>query len=113
MGAWETGIFDDDLALDVKEEFTEALREGLSVQEATEQILESYEDALEDEEEAGVIYFALAELQMKKRKLQSEIKQRALDLIERDQDVERWKDTEEFNKRKSVLEDLKNRLLKS
>jgi hypothetical protein len=44
MGSWGTGIFDDNIAFDIKKEFNGTVREGLSIQEATEQILENYKE---------------------------------------------------------------------
>ena len=41
MGAWGTGLFDDDTTCDVKDQFIEYI-EGNSAEEATKFILEEY-----------------------------------------------------------------------
>lgn len=113
MGTWDTGIFDDDLAMDIKSEFDDAIEEGMSVKKATKQILESFEDELEDEDEASIIYLTLAALQLEQGNVEKNIKKKALEIIESGQDLERWEgaDEEELNKRIAVLNELKERLL--
>lgn len=114
MGAWDTGIFDDDIAMDIKAEFEDAIEEGMTVKKATKQILESFEDVLEDEEEASVVYLALAALQLESGTVQSNIKKKALKIIESGQELDRWKDSgeAELNNRKKALNELKEKLLK-
>ena len=58
MDTWGVEIFEDDLALDIKAEFEDGIKKGLSVTEVSLQILESYEDEL-DEEEKPIVYLAL------------------------------------------------------
>lgn len=114
MGTWDTGIFDDDIAMDVKAEFDDAMAEDLTVEEATEQVLESFEDELEDEDDGPVVYFALAVLQMEQGSVTEDIRQAVLHIIETGQGLERWKDAEEekFNKRIGILNELKQKLEK-
>lgn len=113
MGVWGTGIFDDDLAMDIQGEFEEALDEGLSVKEATQRILEDFEDVLEDEDEGPIVYLVLAVLQLEQDELQPEIRQKALKIIEFGQGLARWEEAgeEEMAERKQVLEDLKAKLI--
>ncbi|OGS50963.1 MAG: hypothetical protein A3K65_03900 [Euryarchaeota archaeon RBG_16_68_12] len=62
MGAWGCGIFEDDVALDVRGGFEEAVNGGASVEETTRMILEEYAEGLEDAGDGPVIYRALAAL---------------------------------------------------
>lgn len=114
MGAWGTGIFDDDIAMDVKTEFYDAIADGMSVKEATKQILESFEDVLEEEDEAAIVYLAIAALQIEKGALQKSIQKKALEIIELEQGLDRWKDAgvHELNNRLSILNELKDKLIK-
>lgn len=114
MGTWDVGIFDDDVAMDIQAEFEEAIEEGLSVIEATEQILESFEEELEDEDDAPIIYLALASLQLKNGNLQKSIKDKAIAIIDSGEELKRWAETDEetLEKRKSVLNELKSKLMK-
>jgi hypothetical protein len=113
MGTWNTGIFDDDLAMDIKAEFEEAIEEGLSVKEAIAMILEAYEDELEDEDEGPIIYLALAALQMEKGTIVKSIRSKALEVIESGQGLDRWKEEgkDEYEKRVVVLNELKDKLI--
>ena len=112
MGTWDTGIFGDDIAMDVKAEFDDAIAEGMSVKEATKQILESFEDVLEDDEEAPIVYLVLAILQLEKGALQKNIKKKALGIIKSGQGLDRWKEAgeDELNNRIRVLDELKDKL---
>ncbi len=113
MGTWDAGIFEDDIAMDIKTEFEDAIAEGLNIKQATKQILESYEDALDDVDEGPMVYLALAALQIEKGTVLRKIKQKALKIIDSGQGLERWEEAGEelLNKRKCVLNDLKSKLL--
>jgi Domain of unknown function (DUF4259) len=112
MGTWGTGIFDDDLASDIQNEFEKALDESLTVKEATQRIIEFYQDEMEDEDEGPIIYLALAALQLEQEELQAEVRKKALEIIESGEGLVRWEEAkeEELVERKQVLEDLKAEL---
>lgn len=113
MGTWGIEIFDDDLALDIQAKFEEAMDQGLSVKKATKRILYDFQDVLEDEDEGPLVYLALAALQIERDKLQPEIGQKALKIIESGQGLARWEEAgeEELAERKQALEDLKAKLI--
>lgn len=113
MGAWDIGIFDDDLALDIKSEFENYLAEGLNVKQATKQILENYEDVLEDEDESPIVYLSLAALQLEQGEVATKIRKKTIKLIESGQALERWEESDEtaFKQRKNVLNALKEQLM--
>jgi hypothetical protein len=115
VGAWETGIFDDDLALDIKDIFEEALKENGDIQSATEHILNEYEDVIEDEDDGPIVYLALGVLQLEHGSIQPEIKEQVIDIIEHGRGLERWEEAgkEALENRKNVLEELKKRILNS
>lgn len=86
MGAWGTGLFDDDTTCDVKEQFIEYIEEGNNVEEATKLILEEYVDEFDIEEDLEVmslVYIGLAAIQLEKGCLQEEVRNNAIALIER------------------------------
>jgi hypothetical protein len=62
MGTWGTGLFEDDLALDIKDMFKELIKDGQTVQEAISTVLEEFEDALEDFDEGATVVLALCSL---------------------------------------------------
>ncbi|EJR54038.1 hypothetical protein IIO_05874 [Bacillus cereus VD115] len=116
MGAWGTGLFDDDTTCDVKEQFIEYLEEDNSVEEATKLILEEYLDEFdidEDLEVMSLVYIGLAAIQLEKGCLQNEIRNNAIALIERGADLELWEeaDAEDYEERKKVLNTLKQQLI--
>ena len=105
MGAWGTGLFDDDTTCDVKDQFIEYIEEGNSAEEATKLILEEYVDEFDIEEELeemSLVYIDLAAIQLEKGCLQEEVRNKAIALIER-ADLELWEeaDTEDYEERKS------------
>jgi hypothetical protein len=112
MGAWGIDIFEDDLALDLKEEYEEILNSGLSHEVATKTLMEHYQEVLEDSEESGVFWLALASIQLEHHSLIKGVKIAALDVIDHFRDLLRWEDSPDFQKRKEILSQLKNQLLK-
>ncbi|GAB6618134.1 MULTISPECIES: DUF4259 domain-containing protein [Bacillus] len=116
MGAWGTGLFDDDTTCDVKEQFIEYIEEGNSAEEATKLILEEYVDEFDMEEELEVmslVYIGLAAIQLEKGCLQEEVRSNAIALIERGADLELWEeaDAEDYEERKKVLDEFKQQLI--
>ena len=112
MGTWGAGIFEDDVAMDVRDSFEAALAEGLNVRSATERVLEEHEEALEDIDEGPVVRLALAALQLEQGVLQPGIRDHALTVINQGQDLDRWEEAgeEAVAERRQVLEELAQRL---
>lgn len=113
MGAWGTGIMDDDLALDIKAEFEDAINEGLDVPQATARVFEAFADVSEDEDEGPILYLALAQLQLEKNHLLPEVGNQALQIIENGMGLERWEEAgnNTLKERKIALNALRDRLL--
>jgi len=114
MGAWGSGIFDDDTALDIRDNFEEYIEEGLSITEATKRILEEYQEEIEDEDDGPIIHLALASLQIEHGELLEDVKKAALDIIENGRGLEIWEESGEdgLEERKKVLNELKSKLQK-
>lgn len=51
MGAWGTAIFSDDTALDVRDEWRDAILDRLSAKEATTRLVKGFDDYLADDED--------------------------------------------------------------
>lgn len=62
MGVWGLDIYDDDLAMDIKEEFEGYVLEGMDEWEALEETLNNNNDLLEDDEVCGTFILAIASL---------------------------------------------------
>ncbi len=114
MGAWGAGIFDDDLAVDVRTAFEREIEAGGDVKTVTQSVLRSFASALRDSDDGPVVYLALAALQLDHRTLQPGIKAKALRIIETGQALEGWDeaptDWPGLIERKQVLENLRVQL---
>ena len=111
MGTWAYGIFDNDVAADINNQFRGYLKEGLSITKATEKIIEFYKN---NEYDTITAYLALASIQMEYGKLQGDIKDIALEIIENEKGIDIWEANGEdgLKERKEVLYVLKMKLLK-
>lgn len=118
MGAWGTGIFDDDTSCDVRDDFIDYLEEGKTVEEATKIILEEYLEEYninEDLEVLSLVYIGLSAIQLEKNCLQEHLRKSTIELIERGADLELWEESaekEDYEERKKVLNNFKEKLLK-
>lgn len=115
MGAWGPAIFSDDLAADVRREYSALLSIGKPDNEAERLLIERYADVFDkgDPDEA-VFWFALALSEWKKGRLSFLVKTKALYYIEDGGDLKRWDIPDEqknYQKRAAVMDDLKEKLL--
>ena len=61
MGAWGTGLYQDDTAMEVREYYQELLKKGISNEESLDCVLEAFEEVLEDADDAPPFWFGLAD----------------------------------------------------
>jgi len=118
MGSWGNAIFDDDLAMDMRGAFTDAVEageapdvvaRGLMETELAREILEEFAEDERDEsfwEESGSLFFAVATLQLENDVLSPDVKRQTLDAIEAWQDI-----AEGDDERLKALAALRRRLL--
>ena len=92
MGTWGPGIFSDDLAADVREDFRDLISEGLTAEEATERLKGDYDGEL-DPDELPVFLLALAATQWKTGHVVPAIIEEARAALESGAGMERWEDT--------------------
>jgi hypothetical protein len=112
MGAWDVGLFDDDTAVDVRLTFEAALDDGMTLAAATKQVLEEFEDALDDEDDGPIVLLALAALQWERGKPQARLLRRAIAILESGSGLSRWEDEGEplLSQRRQAYEALKQQL---
>ncbi|MGG3801639.1 DUF4259 domain-containing protein [Metabacillus fastidiosus] len=116
MGAWGTGIFDNDTTCDVRDDFYELLEDGLSVEEATKEVLHDYLDEF-DEDDLEVIswvFTGLAAAQLERNILQEEVRLKTIEVIDEGADLELWAEdgeNEGVEERKAVLDELRSKLI--
>ena len=82
MGTWGVNLYQDDTALDVKEEYKYKLHMGKTNKEATEEIIEENQDLIEDIEEQSLFWF-VADTQWNLGRLEEYVKNEALKYIEK------------------------------
>jgi hypothetical protein len=111
MGTWGTGLYSDDTACDVRDDYKGILGDGISEPEATERLIEQWRDALSDPDSAPVFWLALADVQSNLGRLQEKVKREALAVIEDGSDLTRWMSDKKLERqRKAVLERLRQKL---
>lgn len=90
MGTWGTDLYSDDIACEVRDEYLDALKVGLTGPEAANQVLLRRGLALENRQIACGVYFALAETAWKYGRLTEEVRSAALALLESGGDLPIW-----------------------
>jgi len=117
MGAWGVKLYDDDLALDVRDEYKKLLEENEKNQytneELTEKMTEEFIDALDFEEDAAVFWLALADSQHRYGRMIPAVQEKALEIIDKRQGMALWEEQGEklYKQREKVLDALREKLL--
>lgn len=110
MGAWGPGIYQDDVALDIKDEYIELLKKGKTTEEAFKELINNNADYLEDEDAVPML-LALADTQWKYGRLNDMVKSDALNIINSGAGLVAWKyDKKLLKRRTEILEKLKEKL---
>src|SRR5215469_3137665 len=105
MGALGTALFSDDTACDVRGSYLDLVGDGLSGPQATAKLLDDWSDSINDRDEGPVFWLALAATQWKCGRLEPQVLQQALSVIDNGSDLARWEtSSKDFTKRKVVLE---------
>jgi hypothetical protein len=110
MGTWGTALFSDDLAADLRSEFRDLIGEGLTTTAAIARLKRGYKSSLRDPNEAPVFWLALAATGWRLGRLDDEVRQNALRVIESRQDLARWEKLTDRLKRERVLAKLQSQL---
>ncbi|MDH3255448.1 MAG: hypothetical protein OEM62_10680 [Acidobacteriota bacterium] len=105
MGSWGHGIRQDDLVKDVIDSFKEHLKDDVSIADATQKIESEYAESLGDEDEAPLVYLALADAQWTYGALDSVVLSRVRSDIETQAGLERWREASasDLAKRRKAL----------
>ena len=104
MGVWGTGLFSDDEACDVRAHYRELLEDGVEDAAATRLTVEKFRAYLEESD--GVALVAFAVTQSKLGRLDPDIRDRALAVLDRGADLEVWErdNPKLLPRRRAVLE---------
>jgi hypothetical protein len=111
VGAAGAGIFDDDTACDVRDEYHELLQDQVDDREATRRTVDRFLREL-DADERHLLWFALAAAQSQWGRLDPEVRNRALALIDAEAGLEAWHEAGALAvaSRRAVLQRLRNQL---
>lgn len=95
MGCWGTGVFDDDLALDIKDLYSELILKGYDDRQVFSRVIDIFKEMIVDEDKSIIIYSAIASIQLSRSSLLDDIKLKTMQLIENKSGSRLW---EEGNK---------------
>ena len=111
MGAWGTGLFSDDVACDIRDHYRQLLEDAVEDSAATRLTLEKFAPYL-DEPEGVALMIAFAVTQSKVGRLEPDIRDRALAIIEAGADLAVWEreNPKLLSKRRAVLENARAQL---
>lgn len=79
MGSWGTRLYDSDTACDVRDRFNELMQKTQQSEAIEDTILQEFSDYLTDEEDAPIIWIALADMQWRHGILSSKVKNAAME----------------------------------
>ncbi|CAM4006322.1 hypothetical protein [Roseateles saccharophilus] len=110
MGTSGAALFNDDVANDVKRDFLDLLRRGMTPGEATEVLGTDWASSIADADDGPTYWLALAATQWAYGCLDDEVKRRAIEVIDNGDDLARWSGSA-VARRRRVLDELKLQLL--
>lgn len=111
MGAWGPGLYQDDVADDVRMVYRDRLQEDGDA--ACEAVLRQLGDLADDPEDGPVFWFALADTMWHCGRLTDEVRDKALFHLDEGADLARWQreNPRQASRREAVLNELRERLL--
>jgi hypothetical protein len=110
LGTWGTSLFSDDVACDIRDHYRELLEDGVEDEAATRLTLEKFNVYLN--EPGGIALLAFAVTQSKLGRLDPDIRDRALAVLDSGADLEAWEkeNPKGVAKRRAVLENARSQL---
>ncbi|MCM3223422.1 hypothetical protein M3644_27100 [Bacillus cereus] len=102
MGAWGVALLSDDIAEDIKLLYKDLLVNEYSNEDASRIVIEEYKNELDDEETI-VFWLVFSSIQWKLGRLQENVKQEALQIIESGADLARWEEEPKLQKKREVV----------
>jgi hypothetical protein len=109
MRTWGTGIFADDLASDLREDYRQLVGDGTAGPEATDKLIAQWAPRGDPNLEP-VFWLALALIQWSRGRLEDRVKEQGLRVIADGFAIFPWTDGPDERKRRAVLEAAKRKL---
>lgn len=104
MGAWGSGIRQDDFVMDVIGDFEEQLKAGKSIADASKALKKEHAEEMQDDDDGPLFWIALADAQWTYGELDPEVLKRVQEDFESDRGLERWDEGRDGRaKRRAVL----------
>src|SRR5262245_8388808 len=113
MGTYGVGLFQDDVAADVRSQYLDLLARGASDAEAFRTIVREWKESIADYDDGPIFWLALAATQWEYGRLHPRVKTQALKIIDQRKDIDCWAEAGLAKKRQAVLAQLKKKLLTS
>ncbi len=112
MSAWGTSLYSNDADNDIRGDYVDKLKRGKTNEVATRELIEENSDIIGSVEEEPLFWFALADTQWNYGRLLSEVKEKALQFLLQEKELERWAESglEQSNKWKTTLNILEEKL---
>ncbi|HVK75731.1 MAG TPA: hypothetical protein VM734_20515 [Kofleriaceae bacterium] len=109
MGTWGAGVFADDVARDVRQDYLASLAAGEDPARVTRRMVKEWAGRGSDRDDRTVFWLALAATQWEYGRLEPTVKARALAVIDRGDDLARWEGQD--GARRAVLGRLRTKLM--
>jgi len=112
MGTWGTGIYQNDTASDVKDDWLDGLSDNEPVKVLTRRLLNEYDESFDGDNPDPEFWTGLAAIQFRTGHLDKAVKDKTLSLIASGKAMGLWDEEEPkiADKRRIVLEELANKL---
>lgn len=111
MGTWGTGIFQNDIADDVRHDYKNKLKIGRTDEQALSEIIAENTDFINDSDDCFDFWFGLASTMYDLGRLTDDVRAKATELIDGGKDAERWETAKEAGKRAAQLAELRTKLM--
>ena len=89
MGIWGSELYDNDSACDVRDGYLDFIQDGLDNENAYIKTMEVFHEYIGDQDEP-LLWFALAETQWRVGRLRQDVKDKALEWIEKNGYLDMW-----------------------
>ena len=63
MGVWGAELYANDVTCDVRDDYIDKLRQGLTNEDATKELIKSNQELIDDNEDQELFWYALADTQ--------------------------------------------------
>ncbi|MGN0496481.1 MAG: hypothetical protein ACI4GW_09680 [Lachnospiraceae bacterium] len=111
MSTWGTGLYQNDIGIEVRDDYKNKLRAGKCEYDAYNEIIQEYKNEMVDEDDIYNVWFALADTMWNLGRLNEEIKNIVLNLIPSENVEKRWNSQKDILRRRYVLEELEKKLM--